>query len=209
MKTKICKKCGFEKIFTDFRSRRINEKVHYDNICRTCYNLGQKQYKNENSEVLRTKNSNYYYNNKEYYKLYKRMYIKNRRKDSIEFRINGNISRLIGQALKNSNSSKDNQSHCKYLLYTMEELKWHLEEQFELWMAWGNYGKYDPKFWNDNDPTTWTWNLDHIIPQADLPYTSMEDENFRKCWALSNLRPLSSKQNWLDGITRIRHKRMT
>lgn len=27
----------------------------------------------------------------------------------------------------------------------------------------------------------------------------MEDENFKKCWALSNLRPLSAKQNVLDG----------
>ena len=27
----------------------------------------------------------------------------------------------------------------------------------------------------------------------------MEDENFKKCWALSNLRPLNSKQNLLEG----------
>lgn len=40
-----------------------------------------------------------------------------------------------------------------------------------------------------------------------LPYTSMEDENFQKCWALSNLRPLSAKQNNSDGVRRIRHKK--
>jgi len=27
----------------------------------------------------------------------------------------------------------------------------------------------------------------------------MEDENFKKCWALENLCPLSAKQNLLDG----------
>jgi len=34
----------------------------------------------------------------------------------------------------------------------------------------------------------------------------MQDENFKKCWALQNLRPLDAKSNMLDGSTRIRHK---
>jgi hypothetical protein len=49
--------------------------------------------------------------------------------------------------------------------------------------------------------------IDHIVPQSDLPYSSMNDENFQKCWALENLRPLSAKQNYLDGMTRIRHNK--
>ena len=57
-----------------------------------------------------------------------------------------------------------------------------------------------------NYQSTWTWQIDHIILRADLLYTSMEDENFKKCWALSNLRPYSAKQNILDGTNRIRHK---
>ena len=28
----------------------------------------------------------------------------------------------------------------------------------------------------------------------------MEDDNFKKCWALENLRPLSAKQNIVDGV---------
>lgn len=73
-------------------------------------------------------------------------------------------------------------------------------------MNWNNHGKYDSKTWDDNDSSTWTWQLDHIIPHSDLPYQSMTDENFLKCWALDNLRPLSSKQNLIDGTTRARHK---
>jgi hypothetical protein len=73
-------------------------------------------------------------------------------------------------------------------------------------MNWNNQGMYNSDTWNDNDPATWTWQLDHIIPQSDLPYTSMEDENFKKCWTLENLRPLSAKQNLLDGVSRERHK---
>jgi len=30
----------------------------------------------------------------------------------------------------------------------------------------------------------------------------MEDENFKKCWSLDNLRPLSAKINILDGNKR-------
>lgn len=72
-------------------------------------------------------------------------------------------------------------------------------------MNWNNQGTYNVQTWDSNDSTTWTWQLDHIIPQSDLPYISMEDNNFKKCWSLNNLRPLSAKQNLLDGATRIRH----
>jgi hypothetical protein len=99
-----------------------------------------------------------------------------------------------------------------------DDLKKYIEAQFSLpanlidgepWMTWENWTIYDPKTWDDNNPTTWTWNIDHIIPRSDLPYTSMEDENFKKCWSLENLRPLSAKQNVLDGVNRIRHKKGT
>jgi hypothetical protein len=74
-------------------------------------------------------------------------------------------------------------------------------------MNWDNQGVYNAKTWNDEDQSTWKWQIDHIIPQSDLPYYSMEDENFKKCWALENLRPLSAKQNVLDGTRRTRHKK--
>lgn len=73
-------------------------------------------------------------------------------------------------------------------------------------MSWNNYGAYRRSVWDDNDPSTWTWQIDHIIPQSDLPYQSMEDEKFKICWSLTNLRPYSSKQNLLDGVQRNRHK---
>jgi hypothetical protein len=74
-------------------------------------------------------------------------------------------------------------------------------------MNWDNQGAYNSKTWDDNDKSTWKWQLDHIIPQSDLPYTSMQDENFKKCWALSNLRPYSAKQNSIDGARGTRHNK--
>jgi hypothetical protein len=96
--------------------------------------------------------------------------------------------------------SKNKQSFIKYLEYSIEELRSHLESQFESWMTWDNYGSYKKDSWKDDNQSTWTWNIDHIIPQSTLPYTSMEDDNFKLCWALNNLRPYSSKQNLIDSV---------
>jgi hypothetical protein len=76
-------------------------------------------------------------------------------------------------------------------------------------MNWSNHGRYNKKTWNDNDSSTWVWNIDHIIPQSDLPYAEMSNDpnsNFQKCWHKDNLRPYSAKQNLLDGVRRTRHK---
>jgi hypothetical protein len=73
-------------------------------------------------------------------------------------------------------------------------------------MTWENRGVYDPTTWNDNDSSTWKWHLDHIIPHSTFHYTSMDDQAFKDCWKLSNLRPLAAKQNIIDGSTKIRHK---
>lgn len=101
--------------------------------------------------------------------------------------------------------NKNNKSILDYLPYSIEELKSYLESKFEPWMSWGNSGVYDKNTWDDDDQSTWTWQIDHIIPHSTFKYTSMEDQEFKDCWALSNLRPLSSKQNLLDGVQRKRH----
>ena len=128
--------------------------------------------------------------------------VRNRRKTDMCFKLRTNISGAVRLALK---GKKNRKSILKYLPYTMSELKAYLELLFESWMTWDNWGLYSAKTWNDNEPATWTWNIDHIMPQSILPYTTMTDDNFKKCWALSNLRPLSAKQNILDGSLRIRH----
>jgi hypothetical protein len=225
---KICQRHNIEKTC---RERFVKNKLRQEWICVTCESeYGKKYYENNKNnridyqnnyykdnknDVLNYKN-HFYYENKENILKYKKIYYdenkilvrntqnkykRNRRKIDPVFRLQGLVSKRIYDILKNK---KDNKSCLKYLLYTMEELKEHLEKQFESWMSWDNQGKYN-KNWNDNDSSTWTWQIDHIKPHSTFKYTSMEDAEFKKCWALNNLRPLSSKQNWLDGVTRIRH----
>ena len=80
----------------------------------------------------------------------------------------------------------------------MSDLIIHLELQFESWMNWKNWGKYNPKIWNDNDQSTWTWNIDHIKPKSWFDIKKYGDNEFLECWSLNNLRPYSSKQNIID-----------
>ena len=164
-----------------------------------------KQYYQENKETIFEKDKEYRAKNKFKIRKYHNDYNRNRRLNDPNYRLRTTVSANIGYYLKSNNSSKDGNSCLNYLPYTMDELKNYLEERFESWMIWDDYGKYDTDTWNDNEQSTWTWQIDHIIPQSLLPYTNMADENFKKCWSLDNLRPLNSKQNFLDGVKRVRH----
>jgi len=176
----------------------------------------QKYYLTHKNQILE-KTKIYYEENKDYYKQYridnfeeqkekyketKKKYRKMRAKTMPpEARLRSSVSRAIAKMLKNNNFK----GKSKHLIFTVKELKKHLESKFESWMSWNNYGCYIPNKWDDTDTSTWTWQIDHIIPQSMLPYSSLKDENFKKCWNLENLRPYSSKQNTMDGISRIRH----
>ena len=172
-----------------------------------------KLYRLRNKDKINEYNKQYYQNNVsemlEYQRLYRlthkdemseyqRIYRKNRIKLDPIYRLRRAVSSIIFRMLKSQGSSKNGLSIIKFLPYSVEELKTHLESLFEPWMTWNNHGNYNPKTFDENP----TWQLDHIIPQSKLPYSSMEDENFKLCWELSNLRPYSSKNNILEGNRR-------
>jgi hypothetical protein len=177
----------------------------------------QKEYRDDNKEIIKERNRHYCKNNKDQLRIknrrrrianskryYKR--IKERLKNDPIFRMRRVISKTIYKLIKRNGGSKSGKSIIQYLPYSITEMKEHLEKQFEIWMTWSNYGIYKYDLWNDDNSATWTWNIDHIIPQSELPYTSMEDDNFQKCWALKNLRPYSAKQNAIDGASKVRHQ---
>jgi hypothetical protein len=173
----------------------------------------RKQYYEENKEVILEKQGIYYKTNFDRIRLVKEAYRITHKEERNKnhkirydtepaYKLRMNLSTAIFGFLKKIGSSKNNISIMKYIPYSIEDLKIHIEKQFESWMTWDNHGRYDRESWDNNDSNTWTWQIDHIIPQSLLPYTSMEDKNFQKCWALENLRPLSAKQNLIDGNRR-------
>lgn len=101
------------------------------------------------------------------------------------------------------NGDKSKQSILNYVPWTLDELILHIESKFENWMSWDNRGIYSKATWDDNDPSTWKWHLDHIVPHSSFQYSSMEDDEFKKCWSLDNLRPYSAKQNVIDGARNV------
>lgn len=213
-----CIRCYKEKPTSEMKSEKC---------CILCADKRKNYYQN-NSQMIRDKSKSYYEENKdemvawqkqynqenaeqkaEYNKLYYRenkvIIVKNnmlneneRKKIDPVFKIRKQVSRTIWTALQSEGSSKNGHSVLQFLPYTIDELKTHLEKQFEPWMTWENHGAYKIDEWDDNDQATWTWNIDHIVPQSKLPYSDMNDDNFKKCWALDNLRPLSAKQNIKD-----------
>lgn len=175
----------------DWYKSNLNHKKEYDKKYVKDNSLNKKEYDKEYRKLFKLK-------------INKRTleYIKNRKKIDPEYKLRKNISYSIWYYLKLSHSNKSDNSILKFLQFSIKELKIHLENQFESWMNWNNYGLFNINRWNDNNQSTWTWQIDHIIPQSKLPYISMEEDNFKKCWSLSNLRPYSSKQNLLDGNKR-------
>src|SRR5580698_8373180 len=209
---RVCRTCFLEE-------RKVNNKKYRENNPESDKAAKQK-WENNNTEKISVRKKKYYQENKPRLsavkKEYKQTHKKERRisdkkyrennKDTLNakerdkhandpnFRIRKIVSVSIRMALKNNLGSKQGLSCMKYIGYSIEEMRVYLESLFDLWMTWENHGPYNAETWNDNDQSTWTWQIDHIIPQSLLPYTSMEDDNFKKCWALSNLRPYSAKQ---------------
>lgn len=192
---RACKSCGLKK--------ELKFKVR---LCFECQELSRqntvlkerdgakKYYYKHQDEVLaaRLKNRNKI-------RPIRNVYRNNRRKNDASFKLQHRISVAVRSMLRVNGGSKGGLSILKFLPYSMQELKEHLEKQFEPWMTWNNYGIYNIRTWNDNDTNTWRWNIDHIIPQSKLPYSSMKEDNFIECWILDNLRPLSAKHNLLKG----------
>ncbi|MCK5610585.1 hypothetical protein KAR91_52415 [Candidatus Pacearchaeota archaeon] len=74
--------------------------------------------------------------------------------------------------------------------YSAEDLVKHLESQFQDNMTWDNYGR---------KPGIECWEMDHITPESWFNYSSFEDDDFKKCWALNNLQPKWAYDNRSKG----------
>lgn len=110
---------------------------------------------------------------------YHNKYQSKRYKNDIKFKLSGNISRSIRRTLKIYKKSK----HWEELLgYTIVELKNHLQKTM-------------PKGYTWNDFLQGKLHIDHKIPISVFNFTKPEHPDFKRCWALKNLRLLPDKEN--------------
>jgi hypothetical protein len=172
---------------------------------------GRRKWRAKNSEKRAVYNKRWKKENPEKVNASRRKTLKKRYENNPVYRNRVIASIMVDAMLKSQGSSKNGRSSLSYFPWTPEQLWAHLLEEMNKpgneWMTPYNQGRYDTKTRKEDDKSTWTWQLDHIIPQSDLPYDSMEHPNFKKAWALSNLRPLDSKQNVMDGVNKTRHKK--
>ena len=161
-----CSKCGVEKPATnEFFHSHSRSTTGFKRACKICRKVETRNY-NSREETKRK--------------------ARKRRKQDPSWRLRKNVGTSVANSLRGRGYTKD--SSCfDYLDYTLEDLREHLESQFEPWMSWDNWGQIT----TDRR----TWNIDHIYPHSKLPYDSMEHPNFKKCWALDNLRPLCAIEN--------------
>jgi hypothetical protein len=179
-----CKSCRLvrdEKYFSK-NSDKLEERKVYQKQYRDSHKQRTKEYnkmyREQNIDTVRAKQREYANANKTKRNKYQR----ERRHSSPTLRLKQNISSVVNRAIKkvsNGNAIKGG-STFEHLPYTPQQLKEHIENQFEDWMNWDNWGK---------------WHIDHITPQSALLYDSLKHPNFQKCWALENLCPLSAEDN--------------
>lgn len=142
----------------------------------------QKNYREKNKERQKEYQKIYRQNNKEKRNLYQRERILT---DPL-FRLSRNAKRAISKAFQTNGYKKESRSF-EILGCSFEELKQHLQDQFESWMNWENYGNPKDGLIEPNK----TWDVDHIKP---LALATNQEELLELC-KYTNLQPLCSYYN--------------
>lgn len=70
--------------------------------------------------------------------------------------------------------------------YKLEELEKHLQSTVPKGYTWQDF--LDGELW-----------IDHIIPVSVFNFTKPEHEDFKRCWALENLRVIPARENMEKG----------
>lgn len=101
----------------------------------------------------------------------------------------GNLDHRMSQLVRYSLTSEKKRGRKWESLvgYSISDLLEHIQRQFCKGMSWENMSE---------------WHIDHIVPKSSFNYTSPEDDEFKACWAMSNLRPLWSEENLRKGAKR-------
>lgn len=97
----------------------------------------------------------------------------------LEFTLKHRVRSLIRVTLKNG---REGMRMRELLGYTARELMAHLERQFTRGMSWQKFMAGEI-------------HIDHIVPAAAFECVAGGLQEFRACWALSNLRPMWASEN--------------
>lgn len=107
-------------------------------------------------------------------------------------KIRFSLSVRLNNLLKAKGKSKDKSCFVDFIGCSINELKNHIESQFNKKMNWGNWGE--------------VWHVDHIMPCASFDHSI--HSQVLQCWHYSNLQPLEVKDNLMKS-SKITHPQLS
>ena len=180
---KICSKCKKEKEANKF-NKYSRSKDGLSAWCKECHSSYEKVWRKKNPDKVRTKEQKYRQKHpekrKEESKKYRQKYkeeIRQRGKIRLKKSVNKLSNRIRVRIYESLKMSKNNYSWEKILGFTKKDLLNYFEKKYGISVL-------------DKDI-----HIDHIIPISLYNFSSYNDEEFKKCWNMRNLRPISSNEN--------------
>ena len=174
MRTKTCTKCKIEKKLSAFNKCK-SKKDGLQGWCKSCLS----DYRENNKERLRK----YYKANRDQIRVCQKRWEKKQYYTNPKFRLDNKMAICFWRAMKDGSPGKNLK---KLVGYTKEELKRRLQSTILDGYSW-------------NDYLEGRLHLDHIIPRSKFNYSKPEHIDFKRCWALNNLRLLSAPKNRAKG----------
>jgi len=134
-----------------------------------------KQWRKNNPEKIKELHRRYSENNRE--KINRRH--GNRLKKDIKFNLNHRMRYAIWDSLRGNKNGRRWETLVGYDVF---KLKNHLQKTMPKYYTWQDYlnGKL---------------HIDHILPKSVFNFDCPEHPDFKRCWALKNLRLLPAKEN--------------
>jgi len=148
------------------------------------------EYQVNNKKSIINYRKKWYSENQDYVKDYRESYketrrIKDKERKSVDnlYRLTCNVRSSIRRGFLNKGYKKNTKTY-KILGCSFEELKKHIESQWEDWMSWDNYGLYNGEY-------GYGWDIDHILPLS----TAINEGDVIRLNHFTNLQPLCSYTN--------------
>jgi hypothetical protein len=155
--------------------------------------MSKRYYENNKDKVKEYQKKHYELNKEKYIKKAREWEINNRekknqkanernkirKKEDILFKLKTKLKTDIYVSLKRRKKSKTLE---QIIGLSLEDYKKYIENQFEDWMTWENWGQF-------------TWHIDHIVPLC----SAKTEEDVYLLWYYTNLRPLSANENLKKG----------
>lgn len=181
MQPKTSKKCVTCKLTLDIEHFYKNRSQYdgYNGRCKSCQKKYSRKYVDTHQDKHAEWKAKWIQKRPDYWTEYSNK----RLSTDPRYKLTKRLRTCVYMKLKNRGIKKDG-SVFSSLDYKVDDLRKHLESRFLPGMTWENYGE---------------WHVDHIIPDKAFNYSSMNDEEFRKCWSLENLQPLWAKDNLSKG----------